>query len=169
MHNSQAQTPGFQFKGWHMLVCMIAFFGIIIAVNVTMAMLASGTWTGLVVKNTYVASQKFNESLEQAKRQKEAGLSSRITYSNDQLTFEILGEDGNALLPVEARVWLGRPAFEQQDCKMVAQCDSRGLCTTDANLAKGVWVLRIEATLADRTYRRDARLKMHSDAKVSVD
>ena len=47
----------FRFTGFHMLACMIVFFGVIVAVNLTMATLASQSWTGLVVKNSYVASQ----------------------------------------------------------------------------------------------------------------
>ena len=50
-------TPEREFTGWHMAITMIAFFGVIISVNLTMAILASSTWTGLIVKNGYVASQ----------------------------------------------------------------------------------------------------------------
>ena len=43
---------------------MLAFFGVIIAVNVVMATLASTSWTGLVVENSYVASQEFNRKAD---------------------------------------------------------------------------------------------------------
>ena len=52
-----------EFTGRHMAIIMVAFFGVIIAVNLTMATLASRSWTGLVVKNSYVESQKFNSVL----------------------------------------------------------------------------------------------------------
>ncbi|RWK14298.1 FixH family protein, partial [Mesorhizobium sp.] len=48
------------FTGRHMLAIILAFFGVVIAVNLTMATLANTSWTGLVVENTYVASQQFN-------------------------------------------------------------------------------------------------------------
>jgi nitrogen fixation protein FixH len=39
-----------EFTGRHMLLIMIAFFGVIIAVNITMAVVARQSWTGLVAK-----------------------------------------------------------------------------------------------------------------------
>lgn len=52
------------FTGRHMLATILTFFGVVIAVNLTMATLASTSWTGLVVENTYVASQQFNRKAE---------------------------------------------------------------------------------------------------------
>jgi nitrogen fixation protein FixH len=43
---------------------MVAFFGVVIAVNLTMARLAIGSFGGVVVENSYVASQKFNGWLD---------------------------------------------------------------------------------------------------------
>ncbi|MEM7694614.1 MAG: FixH family protein [Pseudomonadota bacterium] len=45
-----------RFTGHHMLGLMVTFFGIVIAVNITMASLATSTFSGLLVKNGYVAS-----------------------------------------------------------------------------------------------------------------
>jgi nitrogen fixation protein FixH len=52
-----------EFTGRHMLMIMLAFFGVIITVNVVMARFAMTSWTGLVVENSYVASQQFNEKM----------------------------------------------------------------------------------------------------------
>ena len=43
------------FTGRHMAAIMVAFFGVVIAVNVYMARLATSTFTGVVVENSYVA------------------------------------------------------------------------------------------------------------------
>ena len=50
-----------EFTGKHMLAIMIAFFGVVFAVNFTMVYFSRHSWTGLVVENSYVASQEFNE------------------------------------------------------------------------------------------------------------
>ena len=55
-----------QFTGRHMLAILIAFFGTVIAVNMVMAVLATRTFGGLVVENSYVATRQFNGWLEQA-------------------------------------------------------------------------------------------------------
>ncbi len=59
--------------GWHAAAALIAFFGVVIAVNVTMAVFAVRTFGGVVVENSYVASQKYNGWLEAARRQNELG------------------------------------------------------------------------------------------------
>lgn len=61
------------FTGRHMLIVMIGFFGLVIAVNFTMAWLASNTFGGSIVANSYVASQRFNGWLQAARDQKALG------------------------------------------------------------------------------------------------
>ena len=61
--NTEAMSANRELKGKHVLTGFLLFFGVIIAVNFTMARLASTTWTRLVVKNSYVASQKFKSEL----------------------------------------------------------------------------------------------------------
>ncbi len=55
-----ARTSQPRFTGYHMAAIMVSFFGVVIAVNFTMAWYATSSWSGLVVENTYVASQQFN-------------------------------------------------------------------------------------------------------------
>jgi nitrogen fixation protein FixH len=52
-----------------MAAILIAFFGVVIAVNLVMAMFATSTFGGVVVENSYVASQKYNDWLAAAQRQ----------------------------------------------------------------------------------------------------
>lgn len=58
-----------RFTGWHFTAIIVAFFGVVIAVNLTMAVFATRTFGGVVVKNSYVASQKYNGWLAAARRQ----------------------------------------------------------------------------------------------------
>ena len=51
------------FTGRHMAAIMVAFFGVVIVVNLLNARLASSTFGGEVVENSYVASQDFNRWL----------------------------------------------------------------------------------------------------------
>jgi nitrogen fixation protein FixH len=47
-------------KGWHVFAIFALAFGVIIAVNLTLAFKAVSTFPGLEVKNSYVASQTFD-------------------------------------------------------------------------------------------------------------
>ena len=62
-----------RFTGWHMTAILLGFFGVIVAVNFTMATLATRTFGGVVVENSYVASQEYNDWLKAARAQAKLG------------------------------------------------------------------------------------------------
>lgn len=83
-HVTDAPTPSpFRLKGWHVLGIFIAFFGVVITVNVYMASVAVGSFGGTVVDNSYVASQEFNGWLKQARDQDALGWQQQITREDD--------------------------------------------------------------------------------------
>lgn len=70
------------FTGWHMTGILVAFFGVVIAVNVLMAHYAISTFSGTVVDNSYVASQEFNGWLAQAKQQDRLGWTTKFALDD---------------------------------------------------------------------------------------
>ena len=72
------------FTGRHMAFIMIGFFGVVFAVNFTMARLAIGSFGGTVVANSYVASQEFNGWLKDAAAQKALGWTTKVTLDADR-------------------------------------------------------------------------------------
>ena len=71
------------FTGRHMAMILISFFGVVIAVNIVMARLATSTFGGIVVDNSYVASQHFNRWLDQAHKQDTLGWTARLSRASD--------------------------------------------------------------------------------------
>jgi nitrogen fixation protein FixH len=71
------------FTGWHMTAILVAFFGVVIAVNILMASYAIGTFGGTVVENSYVASQRFNGWLAEARAQRQLGWSVDVASTTD--------------------------------------------------------------------------------------
>ncbi|MBP6030925.1 MAG: FixH family protein [Sphingobium sp.] len=63
------------FTGHHMAMVLVTFFAIVIGVNIIMARYAIMTFGGTVVDNSYVASQKFNRWLSEARREQALGWS----------------------------------------------------------------------------------------------
>lgn len=147
-----------RFTGTHFAICMGAFFGVIIAVNVGMATLASTSWTGLVVRNSYVASQQFNASLAAAKVQKAAGWRSSITYHREKIIVRLQDRTGARLRLADPKLSVGRPVFEQRDKTVDLVTGTDGSASANLRLAPGEWALRIEGVVDGKPYRRDARL-----------
>ncbi|MEM8973088.1 MAG: FixH family protein [Pseudomonadota bacterium] len=153
------RRPG-EFTGWHMLALMLLFFGVIVSVNITMAVMAGRTWTGLVVKNSYVESQKFNGYLAAAKAQDARGWSTDLSYNNGVIVFDVVDRDGHPVTLTEASLFVGRPAFEQADQTVELTTTKPGRYIATIDLAPGAWALRITGTSDGHPYRRDSRLNV---------
>jgi nitrogen fixation protein FixH len=96
-----------RFTGWHFTAIITAFFGVVIAVNLTMAVFATRTFGGVVVENSYVASQKYNDWLAAAKRQQELAWSIEPTLDGQRRVTIALSIEG-AQVSGYARHPLGR-------------------------------------------------------------
>lgn len=131
------------FTGWHMTGILVAFFGVVIAVNVVMARFAVSTFGGEVVENSYVASQHYNDWLAAARAQDEAGWRAVPSVDGGRLSVALTqaGADvANATLVVTARHPLGRAP----DREIVLHRDAgRGLYVADQPLPPGRWLVEI--------------------------
>ncbi len=156
--NELLSSPQGKFTGRHMLAIMVAFFGMIIAVNFTMAWFASNSWTGLVVPNSYVASQHFNDELAAAREQNERGWKSAVAYRENLLSVKLVDQNGEPVLLDEMNAVAGRPATEINDHALVFEYAGNGLWNAQANLEPGLWKLDISGNKADEAYRLDARM-----------
>lgn len=98
-----------RFSGWHAAAVLIAFFGVVIAVNLTMAVFATRTFGGVVVENSYVASQKYNDWLAAAERQQKLAWTIEPALDDQRRVTIALSIDG-AKVSGFARHPLGREA-----------------------------------------------------------
>jgi nitrogen fixation protein FixH len=104
-----------QFTGWHMLGVLVLFFGTIIGVNLTLAYYANSSWTGLVVKNSYVESQRFNEVTAEKRRQEALGWSAATGYDGEAFSVELTDAGGNAIRDAIVTAKIGHPVHENAD------------------------------------------------------
>ncbi|OHD00530.1 MAG: hypothetical protein A2885_01490 [Sphingopyxis sp. RIFCSPHIGHO2_01_FULL_65_24] len=85
------------FTGRHAAIILIAFFGVVISVNIVMASFALSTFGGTVVDNSYVASQHYNEWLARAAAQERLGWDKSVTVDSDRHVRLIVRKDGAPL------------------------------------------------------------------------
>jgi len=145
------------FTGYHMFAILVAFFGVVIAVNVTMARLASRSFGGEVVDNSYVASQKFNGWLDEAKREKALGWKAEATRETDgKVSLVIDGApDGPAAVNAIARHPLG--VMPEQQLTFAKAGHDRFV--SQQAIPAGRWRLRIEAQIGGQQFRAEEDLK----------
>lgn len=133
--------------GRKVFAMFVAFFGTIIAVNVYMATQAVGTFPGLEVKNSYVASQTFDKD-----RAAQEALGWLVTqgYDGKELSFLIRDKTG---LPAKVKVFaakIGRTTMAREDVEPVYTYKD-GFFTAPLTLGKGAWLAHVEAVAEDGT------------------
>ncbi|MES2493140.1 MAG: FixH family protein [Pseudomonadota bacterium] len=140
------------FTGRHMLAIMIAFFGVVIAVNFAMATLASATFSGVVVRNSYVASQQFNQWLDHAKAAEALGWqAAAVREADGRVAVSLKGVPAGAQVRADAWHPLGQRA--DRALSFVRAADGRFISA--APLPAGRWTIRIEVSAGGRSWRTE--------------
>ena len=140
------------FTGRHMTAILVVFFAVVIAVNVAMARLATSTFGGVVVDNSYVASQHFNRWLDEAAAEKKLGWQADFTRRADgRLAVKLVGPSPSAQLAALARHPLGR----QPDRSLAFVRDGSGAFVSTGPLPAGRWRLRFEVHADGRIWRSE--------------
>ena len=134
-----------EFTGRHMALLAVGFFGVIIAVNVTMAVIASTSWTGLVVENSYVASQEFEAKRLAHAAQLEAGWTTSLDYAGGNAVLTVRDATGKSVRLRDPVLQLNRPVggHDDQHVSLILQPD--GSYAAPVTLGPGVWEAVVDA------------------------
>lgn len=132
-------APRGEFTGRHMWFLALGFFGVIIAVNVGMAVVASTSWTGLVVSNSYVASQEFEEKRLAHAAQATAGWHATLSYSPGIARLVIVDGTGHPIDLGGAILQVNRPVGGHDDQRIALERAPDGGYSAQIDLGAGVW------------------------------
>ena len=139
-----------------MAAILVVFFGVVILVNFTMARFASATFGGIVVENSYVASQQFNRWLDRADAERALGWDAVTAWRPDgRLAVTLHGVPHGAAVIAAARHPLGRLPDRAFTFEPAGE---RRFVSREA-LPEGRWLLRLEVTSAGRAWRREEELR----------
>ncbi|CDX12371.1 Nitrogen fixation protein FixH [Mesorhizobium plurifarium] len=160
-----------EFTGKHMLVSILAFFTVVIGVNVTMATLAQTSWTGLVVENTYVASQQFNEEAKKGRAQAALGWKGKLTVASGEVRYSLVDSQGKPVPLRGVKVLFRHPAYEAEDEALTLAAVAGGAGSADAFAVRhtprnGVWIVEIDADAGLASPFRDVRRVMISNGAL---
>lgn len=140
-------AKGFRMTGPKVLAIMLVAFGTIIAVNLTLAYSAVSTFPGLEVKNSYIASQNFNEELA---AQQALGWDVSADVAVDELVLSITGPDGYPAQVATLEAVLGA-ATHVRDDQNPEFVFLDGAFRAPVEIGPGNWNIRLRATAADGT------------------
>ena len=153
-----------EFTGKHMLAIMLAFFGVIIAVNLTMATFARTSWSGLVVQNSYVAGQHFNRLAEEGREQAALGWAPAFAVEGGVLRFALADAEGKTVRLESGIASLRRPVGDADDAEVALVAAGDGL-EAALGVADGAWIVEIHAVAGaeaglERPWRETRRIQL---------
>ncbi len=145
-----------EFTGRHMLLTLVGGFGVVVAVNFYMASKAASSFGGVTVENSYVASQKFNGWLEEAKAQEALGWSAQITRQDDgYLAVVTSGVPEGASMSAELRHPLGLK--DRASLEFASQGEMRYV--SNEKVDAGRWTVRLTIVSGSDRWVREMPLE----------
>lgn len=136
-----------ELTGKHVLIGFVAAFAVIITVNLIMAYSATSTFPGLVEKNTFIASQKFNQRL---RAQKALGWTVKASHERDTLIVSITDRDGKPVEVEAIKAVVGRPTHRRDDHEPTLSFNGKTY-VAPMKLNFGNWDVQLTATAKNGT------------------
>ena len=127
------------FTGRHMTAILVGFFGIVMAVNFTMARLAYSTFGGKVVENSYVASQQYNDLLARAEAQDALGWTQSLKLDAARHVRLMITANGQRVAIDSATATLSHPLGRTPAVPLRLVSDGQGGMISAQPLAPGRW------------------------------
>jgi len=136
--NAKTDKP---LTGRKVLIIALAAFGLVIAANMTLLFSSLGSFPGLVVPNSYVASQGYD-----AERQAQIALGWSVAarHADGRLAVTVTDADGAPVRGLQVTATIGKPASQADDVTIGLIPDFEGY-VMEAPLAPGLWRIEIEA------------------------
>jgi nitrogen fixation protein FixH len=147
--DSQPSTTGFRLTGRMVLLILLAFFGVVVSVNVFMAYVAINTFSGLQSQRPYETGIGFNRTLKSAGVQEEQHWQvtthyERMADGRVSLKLSLRDKNGQPVDGTVTKVSLLSPVNAMRDVVFDLTSQGAGDFTGMAVADAGQWDLVIE-------------------------
>jgi len=156
---AQTVSEGFRIRGWHVLAGMIAFFGIITAVNAYMIVKALETFPGEVSVTPYEDGIAYNKKLAQMSAQAQLGWKAGAAVEDGQLVVRLVDAKGAPVTGLKVTAKMERPATETGRINPRFQEVEPGVYRSRPGASSGGWDVTFQARDAQgRLFEGERRL-----------
>lgn len=146
---SRAASAGI--KGRHVLMMLVAFFGVVFAVNGVFLASALRTYTGVVSAEPYVKGLKYNERIEAGERQARLGWADALSLDIDgEVVLRLSDDAGRPLRGLKFRGTIGRPSTNRLDRQiLLIEAEPGQYVARSGALDEGTWLVSLEGRSRD--------------------
>jgi nitrogen fixation protein FixH len=136
---------GFRLTGGMVLGMVAAFFGLVIAVDIGMAVMAYRTFSGEVAADPYEAGLLYNKTLAARRTQAALGWRAEIARSGETLRVAVADQAGQPVEGLKAAAMLERPATESGRLTLDLRPVAPGVYAAPARGLFGAWDVEVQA------------------------
>lgn len=136
---------GSEWTGRKMLITMLAFFGVVIAVNGVMAFVAVRDFRGTLVDSGYVASQDFNTDRAMLEAQAARGWQLEASEAGGAPLIAVSRADGSPIAGLSITARAMRTTDQHRDRMLTLAEAGPGLYAAAERLAPGQWRIALSA------------------------
>lgn len=127
-------------KGWHVLIWMGGFFGLMFAVNGVFLYQALASFPGEDTPKSYLQGLQYNTLLDERAEQAALGWTAQVGVLDEDLVLRISNREGNPVSYRPVIVELGRPATTTADETLTLDAVAPGEYRADVSgLLAGQW------------------------------
>lgn len=158
-HEDAPEDAGRKLTGWHVLMIMLGFFGVIFAVNGVFLYNAINSFPGEDTKKSYLQGLNYNQTLAERTAQAELGWTAAAGVAGSELIFALNDAEGAALSSRRVVAQIRRAASKSGDVELILTYQGEGEYAGDiSGLEAGRWDVRIsvlDMTSEDVVFRAD--------------
>lgn len=148
-------------NGRHVLMALVAFFGVMLVANGIFVYFAVATFSGGDTSNAYRKGLNYNETLAAAERLAARGWQSQIAYDDraGRLSVSVRDREEAPVTGLSIEAALSRPATAQEDQAVGLIEAEPEVYAAEVKLAPGLWVISVAPTEASDASEPVYRLK----------
>jgi nitrogen fixation protein FixH len=149
-HARPIEEPA-RLKGHHVLLMLLAFFGVVFTVNGIFLASAIRSYSGIVSNEPYVKGLKYNDRIAAGERQQRLGWQHALTVdASGAISVSFADDGGRPVRGLKLAGNVGRPATNQLDRPLVLVETKPGRYVANAGaLGDGTWLVELAATSGD--------------------
>lgn len=131
-------------EGRHVLIALLAFFGVLIAANGIFIYYAVGTFNGLVSEDAYRTGLKYNQRIAAEETQSRRGWQPAVRYErdSDELVVTVRDAQGRGVAGLSISGDIRRPVTNKDDHSVTLRETAPARYTVPFKLASGQWILQ---------------------------
>ncbi len=148
-------------QGRHVLIGLVAFFGVMLVANGIFLYYALTTFGGGDTSDPYRKGLHYNDTIAEAARQDEQGWSAQLTYGADggALALTLSDREGRPVSGLHFSATASRPATDKSDIAARFSEAGTGTYQAELRLAPGQWVVQLRSDELSRDGGPAYRLK----------